>query len=201
VALEPRTLSRLEKELDSEPRTVIAGARIVPLPEKGPFSLHRRALAKILGNLTFDNRVPWLIGTCYAIRRQNAVGVKLPEDQRIHEDTYLELLFDRQVKIVPGAKVFFKLGNYADHLRQRARAMVSTQLLREQYPKLFQTLLRRRNLRNISKRRLLQGLSLGEKAGFGLNQIGEWIAAKRARSLLKSRKDTWPKTKSTKRLN
>ncbi len=200
VAIEPQTLSQLKQELEKKPPLAIAGARIVPVPEKW-FSIHRRAVAKIINqNMRFEGRQPFLSGQGYAIRRSEAIQVQLPADQRINDDTFLETLFDRRVKIVPSAKVWFRLASYQDYLRQRTRAKVSTELIRQKYPKLFRVLIERRRGFLPSRRKLIKGLSAGELVGFGLNQLGELIANERKRRALRKGTDTWTKVRSTKKL-
>lgn len=199
VVLEPDTFSRLRSALHSERGLAIAGARMVPLQEKGILSIHRKTLQKMINRLKFEGREPALIGQCYAIKRKNAVRVEMPKDQRIAEDTFLDLFFDGKTRIIVSAKCFFRIPNYIDHIRQRARLKVSRELIIEQYPKLFEIFERKRRKAASIISRLRGELKWQELPGLGLNQLGELLAERKKSRFKRSKVDTWTKIRSTKR--
>lgn len=196
VAVNPDTFSKLESELKRDQKLAIAGARIVPIKERKWYSIHRRYYEKLLNHNHFEGRIPVLVGRCYAIRRSEAKTVKLPRDQRIYEDTFLEMTFHGRVKIVAGAKVYFRIPSYFDFIRQLRRDKISEHVFMEKYPELAR---RHEEITGKGPLKVPENLTVGERYGVEAHiyakkaaKIAAWIA-------LRSKKDHWGKLKSARR--
>ncbi len=198
VAIEPSVFSKLQQELDKAPRLAIAGAFAEPFPEKGFFNFRRKVWRRDFRDAG-EAQATQLSGGCYAIRRNEAVKVRMPSDQRIAEDVFLGLWFTGRMKKLADAKMFFRLPKYWDTVSQRTRFFATVQLIQQQYPELAQKLegylkepLRRPILRRIARPSRFIAL--------GLNRTATLLARRRARAAVKKGTDTWPKLKTTKRI-
>ena len=196
VAVNPNTFSKLESELRKAPSLAVEGARLVPIPENGFFSIHRRMYEKRFNQSPFEGRIPVLSGACYAIRRSEAVKVQMPKDQRIAEDSFLEALFLGRVKIIAGAKVSFRIPNFIDNIRAEKRKKVSAYLLLKQYPQF------RENYKATLEQsafRTPRNLTVMERYALEASSHADTIAGVLSWVDILGKRDLWKKLKSTKR--
>jgi glycosyltransferase involved in cell wall biosynthesis len=188
VALESKTLSRLQDALRENPRLAIAAANTLPFRETGPLNFRRRAWQKALYN-TPERHERSLSGQCYAIRAKDARDVRMPVDERIADDAYLNALFLDRLCKVPDARCLFRLPNLRDSIRQRTRSLVSYELLRRQYPHLAENLAasmpKPHNLR-----KMLAGLTVAERFAYALIRFRP--GSQRSRRGALSRKERTP---------
>jgi len=190
VKLREGTLDALNRALIGNPRLAAAGAISVfaKEPTKKHEFLKRRIMDSKNDPASSTQRV--INGRCYAIRKSEAEKIRMPKDQRIHEDDFLTLKLWDRFRVVKEAVVYSHAPNVADALRLQRRTEVSSTLLRRNYPKLAPILdglistpvpFKGRQIRRVMK----TGVSMFRK-----------VSGKVA---LMHGVDTWPKMKSTKR--
>ena len=199
VIVKPDTFLEFAKELRENPSLALVGGKIIPLPQRGLrglVSIQKRAHGKVVES--YGEAQPWLNGACYAMRRSDAIKIKMPKDQRIEEDQFVELAFIGRFKIVPKADFYQQSASVLDYAKQEARHFTSQALLARKYPGLFA---RRGKLYRpkISRWKKLQSMTPGEMVGAGMMVLAKKIGVRRGKRLLKTGKDTWPKVKSTKK--
>jgi len=127
--LEQNTFTELDKALTSRKELAIASTVLERLQENfGIFEPFRKRIASGKPKITAIN------GPCYAIKREDAVNVKMPVDQRIHDDMFLTEKFRGRFAVVQSARIRMMAPSLKDWRRQRLRHIVSWELLRNMFP-------------------------------------------------------------------
>lgn len=204
VLLGKNTLRDLNSELIDCPHLVIVSARATPLKDQSN-NWHQRVIATQLERELDQYNQLRLMGACYAIRRANALRVKMPEDPRISDDSFLEAKFWNRFEVKQGVIVHYRVATFLDYLSQRIRWKTSSTLLNKKYPELAQKIRLRKKIEKNSK-----GGNLEQIHSVGLlqwlftillyNLFSPWVVWQSNESI-KRGIDTWKKVKSTKKFS
>jgi len=138
IRVPSKTFELLYQELLHNQSIEIAGAS--PFPASDGRSLFQKLCISHLNDQKVRDKWTFtscLRGHCYAIRRSTAIKVEMPDDPRIADDYYLDLLFINKVKLLPDAKCYFKAATFTDRILQRARHRVSDYLIAQRFPDLL----------------------------------------------------------------